>query len=649
MKSGKNVGFTLITVCIFALIAFLTVFVSVYNKMVFAVSVSALVLILLLWIVLSRHFRTSVAKSISTAAEKMCGEDTKALDCAVSPVIVTDKFSDIVWCNKAFRNTVCSDSKIIGKPLNCIIDGDAYDKLLHFKNAEIVLNDKIYKAFTVGEDTTVIYFTDETVLKKTAAEYRFSRPVAAVLEIDSLDEALKGAKDSKRAQIISELQDIIEKWFSHAGGIMRKLSDSRFFLLFEQRYLTGFEQERFSVIETVRNFELDGYNHFTLSVGVGYGGSTLHECESLAFQAMDMALSRGGDQAAVKSPNEDYRFYGGVKAVAEKGSRVRTRVTAQAIKELINGADRVIVMGHRYSDLDCVGAALGFCAIADSLQAPVNIAVNKQSTMAGQLIDYVCLNGLGHLFIDEKQALSLMSPQTLLVVVDTHRPSFTDFPTVCEESQKTVVIDHHRKATDYIKNAILFYNETVCSSTCEIITEFWQYAGAGNIGRVYANALLSGIMLDTKNFVLNTGVRTYEAAAYLRRCGAEPITVKKMFADSMEIEKAKYAVISTARIFDDCAVAFCNSDINNARVAAVQAADELLGVENVKASFVLYESGGYVNISARSYGEINVQLIMEKMGGGGHRTMSAASLKGYTFETAFAELQLKIKEYKEER
>lgn len=649
MKKGGNKGITIVVLCFFALLAFLAGFSALYNKTVFIVSICTAAGLFAIYIIIRKNLNRSFLNGIAASAYKMSGNDGEILDEIASPVLVLSPANIIVWCNKSFSNTVCSRKKVIGQSAENLMGETAFDKLIHFKSAEFAVNDKIFKAFIVGETDKTVYLVDQTVLKKTAAEYRFSRPVAAVLEIDSLDETLKGERNSKKIQIVSRIQEIIERWFSGTNGIISTLSESSFLLIFEQRYLKGFEDEKFRIVEQIRELEIDGNKRLTLSVGVGYGCKTLHDCEALAHQALDMALSRGGDQAAVKAPDEDYRFYGGVKAVAEKGSRVRTRITAQALSEALMSADRAVIMGHRFSDFDSFGAAVGVAAIAKYLGVQTNIVINKETSMAKPLISVIEKNGMNELLVSPEQALDFMDSQTLLIVVDTHRPLFTESPEVYEKASKVIVIDHHRKSTDYISNAIVFYNETVSSSTCEIITELWQYIGNERLSRVCASALLSGIMLDTKNFVLNTGVRTYEAAAYLRRCMAEPVEVRKMFADSMVTEKGKYEVISTAESFMECAVAVNYNENENSRLIAAQAADELLDVEGVKASFVLFKAGSVVNISARSYGEINVQIIMEKLGGGGHRTMSGCTLNNHDFDSALRLLEEKIKEYFDER
>ncbi len=650
MKRKNGFGFESVFIAFLAVLAVETVVMFFYNKIIFIITVILLVVLSALFLVLFKRTKRYINMRLIKGVDLMSQAQSASLDGLNTPVILISWDNRIVWANKAFGSSIQNRQDVLGKDIQSLIDAAAFEKLMNGKTPDIALNDKIFKVFLMPKkEIKVVYFIDQTALKKTAAEYKFSRPVAAILEIDALEEVLKDEKDSKRVQVRGAVQDIIEKWFHQANGIIHTLSHTRFLLLFEERYLTRFEQDKFTILETIRNYEIDGNKYLTVSIGVGHGCKNLSDCEALARRALDMALSRGGDQAAVKSPNEDYKFYGGVKAVSEKGSRVRTRVTGKALKDIIENSSNVLLMGHRFSDLDSLGAAAGMAEIAERLGATPKIVINREQTMAKALVNHLTDAGKKDLFVNEKQALELIDEDTLLIVLDTHRPSFLESEAVYKNVLKTVVIDHHRKATDYIDNALLFYNETTTSSTCEIITEIWQYMAIGNMDSITAEALMSGIMLDTKNFVLGTGVRTYEAAAYLRKCLAQPVTVKKMFSDSMEVYKGKYAVISAARHFGDYAIAINEYSDEFTRIVSAQAADELLGVNDVKASFVVFKNALGVNISARSYGEINVQLIMEALGGGGHKTMAACTLDTNDFDVAEKALQKAIQEYLKDR
>ncbi len=646
MKGKSGFGFGGVLTALLVILALETAVMFFYNKIIFTITAILFILLLILFLVFLKNAKRYVNLRLIKGVDSMSQAHSAALDQLNTPVILVSGDNRIVWANRSFGSSIQNRQDVLGENIQSLIDSASFEKLINGKTLDIAFNDKIFKVFLMPKkEINVVYFIDQTALKKTAAEYKFSRPVAAILEIDALEEMLKDEKDSKRVQVRGAVQDIIEKWFHQANGIIHALSNTRFLLLFEERYLTRFEQDKFTILEMIRNYEIDGNRYLTLSIGVGHGCKNLSDCEALARRALDMALSRGGDQAAVKSPNEDYKFYGGVKAVSEKGSRVRTRVTGKALKDIIENSSNVLLMGHKFSDLDSLGAAAGMAEIAERLGTAPKIVINRELTMAKALINHLTRAGKKDLFVNEKQALELIDEDTLLIVLDTHRPNFLESEAVYKNVLKTVVIDHHRKATDYIDNALLFYNETTTSSTCEIITEIWQYMGIGNMDSVTAEALMAGIMLDTKNFVLGTGVRTYEAAAYLRKCLALPVTVKKMFSDSMDVYRGKYAVISAAKHFGDYVIAINESTDEFTRIVSAQAADELLGVNDVRASFVMFKNGGGINISARSYGEVNVQLIMETLGGGGHKTMAACSLDTNNFNEAEKSLQKAIQEY----
>ncbi len=648
MKRRKNGGFSILISLFALLFAAIIITLFFYNKIAFAIGISAFVVLCIA--ILSRYavVRRSIARSIVESAQAMADTRGDALKNFTCPVVIISNKDTVLWCNKAFTSAAGS-TDTIGCSFLDLIGENNYSKLTHFKTVDAVLFGKHFKMFLlVIRGVRVVYLVDQTELKRIASEYYMSRPVVALLEIDSLDQLLSNMRDSRKAQICGEIQDIIENWFSGTTGIMRTISNSRFMLVFEERHLRQYEADRFKILDLVRNYEIEENKALTLSVGIGYGCDNLKECEELAKHALDMSLSRGGDQVAIKSPKTDYKFYGGVKAVAEKGSRVRARIMSGTLKDLILDSSNVIITGHRFSDLDCIGACVALAVSVRTLGIDAYVSLDKSSTMAGTIVDYLKDNDMSDIILSGQQAVSVMDEKSLVIVADTHRAQFLECPEVYNNATRVAVIDHHRKATDFIENALLFYNETVASSVCEMITEMCQYMSSTPLTRVQANCLLSGIMLDTKNFILGTGVRTFEAAAYLRKCGADPVLVKKMFAESMEIYKKKYAVIASTQIYKECAIALNPENSGDSRLVAAQAADELLSVNNVKASFVIFGDGVNTNISARSYGEINVQLIMESLGGGGHRTMAACTLKNKGFEQALLSLQKAIDKYDSE-
>ncbi len=567
------------------------------------------------------------------------------------PVMVVSESDEILWYNDAFRNVLLNGDDIYGHDLSEIVGEEARELMAGNKQTNVTYAGRIFSVFQSishisGVTQRVFYFVDETKLRRTAEEYALSRPAVALIAIDNLDEVAASARDSEKAAISSDVEIEIENWAAPADCIMRKLTGERFMVILEERHLQSMMEQRFDVLDRVRNIDLGGRGHATLSIGVGRGGDSLRECEELARQALDMALGRGGDQAAVKDKNNDYQFFGGVSKAVEKRTRVRTRVVASALKELIEGSDNVIVMGHRFADLDCFGAAFALWSAVRSMGKEAVVVMEREQSMALTLLERIEAAGITNCVCSGRDILPHIGRKTLLIVVDTHRPGFVDSPDVYKACKTVVVIDHHRKSVDFIDNAVIFYHETFASSACEMVSELLQYMGEKSVGRLESEALLAGIMLDTRNYVLHTGVRTFEASAFLRNRGADPVEVKRLFAGSMQVYQQKAAVVSDSRVYDNCAVAVNHTEDAFTRIASSQAADELLNIEGVTGSFVLFKNGDEVDISARSLGLMNVQLIMERLGGGGHQTMSACQLKGVDFDQAVDMLLGAINEYR---
>ena len=382
----------------------------------------------------------------------------------------------------------------------------------------------------------------------------------------------------------------------------------------------------------------------TISVGLSRGCKTVKESEANARKALEMALGRGGDQVAIIKDNS-YEFFGGTAAATEKISKVRMRVIANAISRAVNDSDKVYIMGHRFSDLDCVGAAIGLqCIMEKSFKRYSKVVVDRLSSMSNQLIDYTENRLETNIFISPEEALKGVTARSLLIVVDTHIKNSLESPELFEKCKRCVVIDHHRKSVNHIQSALVFCHEPSASSASEMCSEIISYMDDSQLGYVQADALLSGIMLDTKNFVLKTGVRTFEAAAYLRRKGANTLTVKEMFSGSIDTYREKVEIVCRSEMHRGCAISKTDIVAEDIRLAAAQAADEMLTLQGVNASFVIFTNGTQINISARSYGRINVQLIMEKLNGGGHQTMAATQLQNITQQEAYVRLIRAINE-----
>ena len=392
-------------------------------------------------------------------------------------------------------------------------------------------------------------------------------------------------------------------------------------------------EERFKVLDEARKITVGERLCVTLSIGVGHGADTLAESEVFAKQALDMSLGRGGDQVAVKTEN-GFQFFGGVSKGIEKQSKIKSRIIATAMQELISNSEQVFLMGHHFGDLDSVGSAAGLAGAIKQTGKPAFVVVDPVNNLSKPLINRLIETEGKELFMDVDEALMNISEDTLLIIVDTHNKDFIESRELYERARQVIVIDHHRKTVNFIDNAVIFHHEPYASSACEMVSELIQYFPNPNkLSSAYAEALLSGIMLDTKNFIMKTGVRTFEAAAFLRKMGADTVAVKSLFSNSIETYQRKAQLVASAEVYNRCAIASTDNPSADIRVVAPQSADELLNITNVDASFVIYSTNNCINISARSMGAMNVQLIMERLGGGGHQTMAATQL----YDTSIAD------------
>lgn len=599
----------------------------------------------------AHHDFKVIRRTVQALSHGLTAEENSALNSFPLPVAVFDSADRIVWYNQKFQNDLLAllppqDGSICpftgGKRLRDIREQTVFSTAVGDKEFTVYFS----HIDCAGRQSYALIFTEDTELKKTAKAYAQAKPVVAMVATDSADEIYRSYKESEYAEIISDVGRITENWFSEYNCVFRTLSSGRALAVMREAELQKMIAKKFNVMEQVRSYTYHGASvGITLSIGIGRG-ETLGEAESEARQALDMALGRGGDQTAMKNSDETYRFFGGVSKGVEKRTKVRTRVVASAIAELIRGCDNVLVMGHKFSDLDCIGAAVGVCAAAGAFGKSAKIVTYEKTSLATPLMEYMKAQSDGDLFIHPDIARHTVTEKTLLFVVDTHKADFTEEPEIYEKAPSVVVIDHHRKTVDYIQNAVIFYHEPHASSACEMVTELLQYMQRKPIiGAVQANALLAGIMLDTKEFALRTGVRTFEAAAYLRARGADTVTVKGFFNSSMENKKLRGQVVLNAQSYRNCAVSVADMKHKDIRIISAQAADELLTVSDVSASFVLFRTGDTANISARSMGKVNVQLIMEALGGGGHQTMAAAQLANTDLSEAQQLLKKAIDEY----
>ncbi len=570
------------------------------------------------------------------------------------PIIICSPNGKIEWFNDRFEEAMGSHSSGYGE-LNSVFENVGTDTLLDASVNGVVIDcdDKSFNVFShraqIGEgEYIVMYLVDISKYRSIARDYFRCRPVLAIMTIDNMSEIQQDHRESDCSAIRNGVEKNIETWLSKYPCLISKVSDKSFYVVAEKQNIDDMISRKFDILDKIRNFTYDGkYVGVTLSVGVGTGAD-IAECEKNAKLSLDMALGRGGDQVVIKNKDK-YEFFGGVSKSVETGSKVKSRVVASALSELIQGCENVYVMGHRFPDFDAIGSAFGVVCIARKLGKNAFLVTDKEKTMAKPLIERAESEFPGAVVSTETAKLDFArSKKNLLVVVDTHIKNFVESPDLLSMSKMTIVIDHHRKAVNYIDDAVIFFHDPSASSASEMVTELIEYIPAvDETGSFVADSLLSGIMLDTKNFILRVGVGTFEAAARLKDLGADPIRVKKLFSNDIESYHERNKIVDSARKYKNCAIAVTDSDSSNIRLIGAQAADELLSISGVDASFVIFTLGDAVCVSARSFGAVNVQVIMEYMNGGGHQTMAAVQKKNSTVAEVTEQVMRSIDRYNE--
>lgn len=555
-----------------------------------------------------------------------------------TPAVIVDEDYVVLWCNREFSSQLIDDHEIFGTDIARTLDLDIKE-LFTDRITKTEYNGKLYKVSSIPvekNDTKLIYisFTDISEFAELFSKYKRTRPSVILLVIDNYEDVLQNFKESEKAQVAASTETLLEEFMSRTTGVLRKLSHDKFIAVIEEQHLCKIINSKFEILDNARNITVgDRSNIITLSIGVGRGASTLEESESFAKQALDMCLGRGGDQAAVKTEN-GFKFYGGVAKGVEKKSKAKSRIISNAVQEVIHNSSEVFIMGHRFADLDAVGSGTGLAGAIRMIGEEAYYVVDFEKNLSHSLVSSI-QKEYDDLIISPEEAEQRFSDNSLLIIVDTHNADLVESRKLYEMAGQKIVIDHHRKSVNFIDDAVIFYHEPYASSASEMVSEMIQYFKNVNlVPQVLAEALLAGITLDTKNFVMKTGVRTFEAAAYLRKCGADTIKVKGFFTSSIEDYRKRSELISDAEIIGSCAIAVARMQSDDIRIIAPQAADELLSIENVDASFVIYKTGNVTNISARSLGILNVQVIMEKLGGGGHQTMAAVQLENTSFDEA---------------
>ena len=591
------------------------------------------------------------------------------------PYAIMDMNGRMIWSNKVFAELTGKD-QFYKKNISTIFPDVTADKLPVADKKEISeistqFGEKIYRVsmqrvelgeIVAGSETLentdknvsliAMYMYDDTELKEYIKKNEDNKLVVALAYLDNYEEALESVEDVRRSLLIALIDRKITKYFSNFDGLVKKLEKDKYFLIMRQSSLDTLKEQRFHILDEVKTVNIGNEMAITLSIGVGLNAATYIQNYEYSRIAIEMALGRGGDQVVIKNGN-NITYYGGKTQQMEKATRVKARVKAQALKEFMSTKDRVVVMGHKITDVDALGAGIGIYRAGKTLGKPVHIVVNDPTKSIRPLIAEYTNNSEYEpsMFVDSAQAKDLIDNNTVVVVVDTNRPSYTECEELLYMTKTVVVLDHHRRGSEVIENAVLSYVEPYASSACEMVAEILQYFSDDlRIRNIEADCLYAGIVIDTNNFTTRAGVRTFEAAAFLRRSGADVTRVRKLLRDDLKSYQARADAVRTAHIYRNCfAISTCPSEnLDSPTVVGAQAANELLNIAGVKASFVLTQYNNEIYISARAIDEINVQVMMEKMGGGGHMNIAGAQVKASPDEVERMLKDIIDQEYQEE-
>ena len=569
------------------------------------------------------------------------------------PYAMLDETGCIIWTNEAFERVVHKEKgykksitslfpsvtreKLPGEQDMAEMDLTFHDcsyvvKMRKISLSEMVKSSDIIDGEGYGGYLIAFYLFDETALRIALQEVDDQSLAVGMIYLDNYDEALESVEEVRRSLLVALIDRKVNKYISALDGICKKIEKDKYMIVLRKKATELLRENKFDLLDEVKTVNIGNEMAVTISIGVGLDGLSYAQNYEFARNAIDLALGRGGDQAVVKTP-DNIIYFGGKSQQVEKNTRVKARVKAQALREIISGKERVLIMGHRLADVDSFGAAVGIYRIATTLDRKAYIVLNDVSTSVKPMVELFKSHAdyQDDMIVNSQQAIELAGSNTVLVVVDVNKPSITECPELLRMCKSIVVLDHHRQGAEIIENATLSYVEAYASSTCEMVSEILQYIGESiKISSEEADCMYSGIMIDTSNFMMKTGVRTFEAAAFLRRNGADVTRVRKLFREDAVEYKAKADAVSQAEIYRGIfAISTCSSeDIQSPTIVGAQAANELLNIKGVKASFVLTEYQGQIFVSARSIDEINVQIIMERMGGGGHLSTAGCQLEG---------------------
>lgn len=643
-----------------AIIAFLLIIICI-NKPVFIVPGIILFILIIIYSYWTNSKRNAeLSRQIQNLTMTMDGTAKKSLINSPFPLIIIETTGNIIWKSSKFvyefANIDINNYLIyILEEIKEDIEAQQ-DKKQKTITKKVQIGNKIYsvlgeyirsKQNDKSEYITILYFLDITQIVKEKKKYEDSRTCVGILMVDNYEEIIQRIDVENRPQVIAEIEKVIYDWAASSGGIVVKNDRNTFVYVFEYKYLKEIKENKFDILDQIKEINVEAGIQLTLSIAISIDGDTNYDKYKTALESMDIVLGRGGDQAVVKE-NGKYIFFGGRTEEVEKRTKVKARTVAHALENLIKESDNILIMGHSNGDIDSMGSSLGIYRLAKTLEKETNIVNNTYGMTLSKFIEELEKDDeYKDVIIGKNEALNKATNKTLLIVTDTHKQNYVEVPELLDKVGQIVIIDHHRRSTDYIENATLTFQEVYASSAAELVTEILQYTDVKiKLKPIEVEGLYGGIMVDTKNFTFKTGVRTFEAAAYLRKCGVDIIKVKKLFQSDLNSYNEIANIVKNAEMYDNSiAIAMYDKEDKDANLICAKAADELLTISDITASFVLGNVGDKVCISGRSIGDVNVQLILEKIGGGGHITLAGAQVEGMTLEEVKQELINRINEY----
>ena len=578
------------------------------------------------------------------------------------PMVMAHLDGKVSWYNQGFAKVV--DGQVLfEKYISEIVTDLKWSDVLRMHEGisiDVTYNEKVYKVMGSiikpdskkdGEYLILLYWLDETEQREIKRKYTDEKIDIGIIMIDNYDDVLNGMEDWAKPRLISKIDQKVNEWVKPVGGVLKKPERDRYIMFFEHKNLAALIEKKFEILDWVREINVGNKTAATISVGIGTGGDHINVNDEYSRNAINMALGRGGDQAVIKDENQ-FNFFGGKSNEHEKSTRVKSRVIAQALRQLIISDEKVVIMGHKRPDLDSIGSAVGLSRGVKNRNKPVKIVCGEHNLSVDAAIDAIkAEEDYDNMFISPQEAEEYVDKNTVLIIVDVHRPALLENEKLLSMAGEIVLIDHHRRSTDFIENCSLVYHEPYASSASELVTELLQYMdNKVSLTKAEAEALYAGICMDTKNFTFKTGVRTFDAASFLRKHGVDTVRVKKMFQIDMAHYNNRSEIVGSAKfVRKGIALALCERFIEDVGLVVAQAADELLEIEGVEASFVIAKDGEANIVSGRSWGKVNVQVILEKIGGGGHMTVAGAQIRGESFEEVKKRLTDAIFEYFEEK